>query len=225
MGRKIEAYLDCVSPYSYFAFLHLQRHEEVLRSHNVEIEYIPVFLGGINVGSGNKPPWTLPAKGKYSSYDTARAKKYFGVPNLRTPSFFPILSLLPQRCMTHVKHAFPQIYASSFGSLWAAMWEEGLDISKPELMAQTLRRHFSPIQVEQVMEAAGSKEVKDELLATTRRCVEEGAFGCPWFMVTNGEGKREPFFGSDRWVFMWEFLGLEWKDVEICPGTELKSKI
>ena len=43
---------------------------------------------------GNKPPWTLPAKGKYSTYDNARAKKYFGVPNIKTPSFFPILSLL-----------------------------------------------------------------------------------------------------------------------------------
>jgi hypothetical protein len=29
---------------------------------------------------------------------------------------------------------------------------------------------------------------------------KQGAFGCPWFWVTNSEGKSEPFFGSDRYV-------------------------
>jgi len=29
---------------------------------------------------------------------------------------------------------------------------------------------------------------------------KQGAFGCPWFWVTNLEGKSEPFFGSDRYV-------------------------
>lgn len=75
----------------------------------------PVFLGGINVGSGtftpvisyrtkpiahnlkgNKPPWTLPAKAAYSKFDSERACKYFGVPQIKTPDFFPILSIMVQ---------------------------------------------------------------------------------------------------------------------------------
>lgn len=52
-----------------------------------------MFLGGINVGSGNKPPWTLPAKAAYGKFDGKRAQQYFGVP-IEVPSFFPILSLL-----------------------------------------------------------------------------------------------------------------------------------
>jgi glutathione S-transferase kappa 1 len=51
-------------------------------------------LGGINVGSGNKPPWSLPAKAKYFIFDGSRAKKYFGETKIQTPDFFPILSLL-----------------------------------------------------------------------------------------------------------------------------------
>lgn len=72
----------------------------------------PVFLGGINVGSGkrpmvlpivsvddvwntgNKPPWTLPAKATYAKYDSERACKYFGVRPIKTPDFFPILSIM-----------------------------------------------------------------------------------------------------------------------------------
>lgn len=76
----------------------------------------PVFLGGINTGSGtymdgktpfslstprrskrnigNKPPWMLEAKAKYGKYDKPRAERYFETMELKAPSFFPILSLL-----------------------------------------------------------------------------------------------------------------------------------
>lgn len=67
---------------------------------------------------------------------------------------------------------------------------------------------------------------------------KQGAFGCPWFWVTNREGKGEPFFGSDRYVaplldeafypigassrfhFMWEFLDLPWQDVKLLSKEE-----
>ena len=55
----------------------------------------PIFLGGINVGSGNKPPWTLPAKAAYGPYDLKRAIKHFESPMpIKSPPFFPILSIL-----------------------------------------------------------------------------------------------------------------------------------
>lgn len=42
---------------------------------------------------GNKPPWTLPAKAAYSSFDGKRAQEYFGN-YFEVPPWFPILSLL-----------------------------------------------------------------------------------------------------------------------------------
>ena len=47
---------------------------------------------------------------------------------------------------------------------------------------------------------------------------EKGAFGCPWFWVTNGE-IQEPFFGSDRFHYMWDFLEIPHRDLV------LKAKI
>jgi hypothetical protein len=44
--------------------------------------------------AGNKPPWTLPAKAKYSSFDGPRAAKYFGTKPVKAPEFFPIMTLL-----------------------------------------------------------------------------------------------------------------------------------
>jgi 2-hydroxychromene-2-carboxylate isomerase len=100
------------------------------------------------------------------------------------------------------------------------MWKGQLDISKPENLAQALGTVFDGKEVEDIIAAAGMPEVKAELAATTEKAVKElGAFGVPWFWVVNGEGKREPFFGSDRWHFMWEFLGLPFEDLK------LKAKI
>ena len=43
--------------------------------------------------------------------------------------------------------------------------------------------------------------MKKKLMDVTRMVVEkQGAFGNPWYWVTNSEGKSEPFFGSDRYA-------------------------
>ncbi|KAF5866093.1 hypothetical protein ETB97_001171 [Aspergillus alliaceus] len=96
------------------------------------------------------------------------------------------------------------------------MWKAQLDISKPEHLATALGNVFSAGEVKEIIAAAGTAEVKAELAATTERAVKElGAFGVPWFWVLDGEGKGEPFFGSDRWHFMWEFLGLPFEDLRL----------
>ena len=67
------------------------------------------------------------------------------------------------------------------------------------------------------MQKATDKEWKDKLTANTKEALDQGAFGAPWMWVTNGMGVSEPFFGSDRFHFMWEFLGLPWQDLAILP--------
>ncbi|OAL06153.1 thioredoxin-like protein [Phaeosphaeriaceae sp. SRC1lsM3a] len=224
MPAQITAYLDCVSPYSYFALLHLERNRDLLKSHNVEIHIVPVFLGGINVGSGNKPPWTLPAKGAYSKYDSARAKRYFGVPNIQTPDFFPILSLLPQRALVYIKEAHAQHFARAFLDIFHGMWEEGLDVSKSELLGQVLSKRFSEGEVKNILSSANSAPYKQRLNDNTKEALESGAFGCPWFVVRNSKGEVEPFFGSDRFHHMWEFLALPWQDVELKAPEQSREK-
>ena len=78
------------------------------------------------------------------------------------------------------------------------MWQNEEDVSKPEIMKICLARAFPPADVEKIMKAVSTPEVKDGLLATTDKALEQGAYGCPWFEVTNGDGVKEPFFGSDR---------------------------
>lgn len=176
--------------------------------------------------TGNKPPWTLPAKAAYSKFDSARACRYFGVPPIKTPDFFPILSIMvrlslhdclvclrverveilttaqPQRCMIYIKRHYPrERFETTFLSLWEWMYYQNIDISKAEHMARLLRSHgFAEQEVEAVLAAASSPEYKEALAGNTQKALGQGAYGAPWFWVRNREGKEEPFFGSDRLV-------------------------
>lgn len=44
-------------------------------------------------GSGNQPPWILPAKAAYGEIDMVNAAKYFGLSGIKKPTTFPVISL------------------------------------------------------------------------------------------------------------------------------------
>jgi glutathione S-transferase kappa 1 len=148
----------------------------------------------------------LPAKAVYGKYDSARSRCYFGVPNIQTPEFFPILSLLPQRALVYIKEAHPQNFVQAFLSIFNGMWEDGLDVSKPELLGQVLSKSFNDAEVKDILEKANSAPYKQRLNDNTKEALDTGAFGCPWHVVRNAAGESEPFFGSDRCVSLLLFL-------------------
>ncbi|KAF1975566.1 glutathione S-transferase kappa 1 [Bimuria novae-zelandiae CBS 107.79] len=227
-GGKITAYLDCMSPFSYFALVHLEKNRAVLEAHGIEIDIVPVWLHGIMASSGNKPPWSLPIKQRYFNLDTRREQHHFGLPTMTTPSFYPIISLLPQRALVYIKSTYPSHYSQVFLDIYAALFQHHEDVSNPEILSAVLERsgRFSKEEVERVLEKAKSPEVKQKLSENTKEAAEQGAFGCPWFWIRNARGEEEPVFGSDRFYYMWEFLGLPWRDVEILPPAQTaKAKI
>lgn len=86
------------------------------------------------------------------------------------------------------------------------MWERGIDVSKPELLASVLSKRFSESQVREIIDLANSPEYKQLLNDKTKEALDRGAFGCPWYWVTNSKGEEEPFFGSDRYVRCFSIL-------------------
>lgn len=103
------------------------------------------------------------------------------------------------RCMLYIERAFPtEQYEAAFRSLWTCYWGEHMDISKPDVLAACLRRTFTDDEVKTILAQGTSPEFKKLLTEQTARVVAKGAFGAPWSLVTDGDGKEEPFFGSDR---------------------------
>ncbi|TGO41382.1 hypothetical protein BHYA_0022g00210 [Botrytis hyacinthi] len=225
MPGHIDCYLDCSSFYSYPALVHLRKNREILLSHDVTVDLIPVFLGGINHGSGNKPPWTLPAKAKYSKFDSARTIEYHGLPNLQPSEFFPPVTLLTQRALCFIKSRYSvEVFEKTWLEIFNALWvPPQKNITIPEILKEFLNGlgTFDEKEVEEIMQKATEKEWKDKLLENTKDALEKGAFGAPWMWVRNAEGKEEPFFGSDRFHFMWRFLGVGFRDLEIVRGEKV----
>jgi 2-hydroxychromene-2-carboxylate isomerase len=80
------------------------------------------------------------------------------------------------------------------------MWEDGVDVSKPDLLSRVLSKRFPEADVKAILEKANSAPYKQRLNDNTKEALDRGAFGCPWFFVRNSKGEEEPFFGSDRYV-------------------------
>lgn len=234
MPGKILAHLDCASPYSYFAFTHLRKIRPILDTYNITIDFVPIFLGGVNHATGNVPPSTLPARGKYLPFDMKRTIEQFDTVKLTSPPFFPMVSLLPQRCMCVVKQKYSRdIFEQVYERLWVWVFNKHVDLAKPENMKAALLEggDLSEDQANEIIRLAGTKEVKAELNENTRRVIEEyGAYGAPWLWVirtdeTGNEELAEPVFGSDRFVYVYRLLGLDFENVKLHGKGEGNAQI
>jgi len=121
----------------------------------------------------------------------------------KVASFFPLNSLLAQRSMVYIKSHHPDQIEATYTALFNALWEREVDLSEPELFSEVLREVFSASDAEAIIAAAKTDEIKTRLNNNTTHAWKDlGAYGAPWFWVSDGKGKEEPFFGSDRWAYM-----------------------
>ncbi|KAI1122951.1 thioredoxin-like protein [Nemania abortiva] len=240
MGGKIECYLDIASYYSYIAFVQLQQNKELLKQNEIEVELHPVLIGGINAGSGNRPPWLVPAKAKHSKYDTRRAAAALGLKDVTPPGDLMEAgkTLVPMRAMTYIKSAFPaEVFTTAFAYLFHAFWTLHKVPNSAQVLGEVLseipahfqlaspsssKRLFTPEQVAQVLDGLSAAEVKAALKARVDEALARGAFGAPWIWATNAQGRSEPFFGSDRWHFVYDFLDVPYQKMQLLPPQKAR---
>ncbi|KAM0334311.1 hypothetical protein ACHAQA_001334 [Verticillium albo-atrum] len=237
MGGKIDAYIDIASLYSYLAFEELIRNKDLLASHGVEIDLHPVLIGAINVGSGNKPPWTLPAKAVHGSYDARRSALRQNLPKISPPEdlMSMAMTVIPLRALHVIKTTRGEAaLEATFRHLFEAFWTlPNKNVSQEGILAEELAevpapgggKLFSAEDVKRILEGAKQKDAKDAVKGQTQKALELGAYGAPWFWVTDASGKGEPFFGSDRFHFMYEYLGLPYQDIALLPPGDKSAKL
>ena len=77
MTKTVEFFYDFTSPTAYLAWARLP---DIVKRAGGKLVYRPMFLGGVMQTTGNKPPGTLPQKGKWMQEDLARWAKRFNTP-------------------------------------------------------------------------------------------------------------------------------------------------
>lgn len=182
--------------------------------------------------TGNRPPWTLAVKARYLAYDTPRAVAAAGITRWASPeNLFELAhTTSPMRALHFVKANYPvAVFHAVLHAMLRAFWEPPhvnftVDANLVAVLAGVRRdggaRLFDDAEVARIMD--GREGMRDALTRETRAALDQGAFGAPWFWVTNSEGVAEPFFGSDRFGPIYKHLGIAYRDVEVLlPGSKL----
>ena len=73
------------------------------------------------------------------------------------------------------------------------------------------------------MKAISDPTMKKKLSDFTQEALDGGAFGAPWWVITNANGETERFFGSDRWDHVCDFLGE--KFLGYFPGEGERARL
>lgn len=147
---------------------------------------------------GNRAPMEIKNKDKWIMIEKRRWASYFSIPMAEgTPKPFPQLTLQTMRAVCAISLFHPEKLADSYAALYEKFWVELEPISKPEVFVPVLQRVLGETDAKEVLDRAGTPEVKQLLTSNTDRAFKSGAFGLPWFLATNAQGEEEGFWVSD----------------------------
>lgn len=189
MTQSVDFYYDFGSPNAYMAW-------KALSATGIELELHPVLIGGIFKLTGNMPPWQsagkVSQKMAYMQLELKRFVKDHALTKFRFNAHFPVNTLLAMRTAIAAQKA--GVHDAFYPAVFAAMWEDSQDVSKPDVLAKIL--DDAGLDGETLVQAASTQDIKDGLMTATQTCVDRGVFGLPAMFVGD-----DMYFGKDRvWI-------------------------
>lgn len=173
---KITLYIDCVSPYGFFAFHVLETYRLIWKEINVD--YVPIVLGIVMKESGNRAPIAVPNKGEWLALDIARTKNQLGLGKFEQPKNFPYNSFAAMRALLALKHSESDTdYRNCCRALWRAGWTEHKDMLDRKTWIEAFSTVISQANAEKYAKQSDDKAIKDELIKNTKDVLQQHAFG------------------------------------------------
>lgn len=186
---KAEFLFDFGSPNAYIAHTQIPGIESRT---GVEVEYVPVLLGGVFKLTGNQSPVesfkAVPAKLKYFSQDIRDWVEHLGIPYRRNPHF-PVITLGVMRGAAALLGT--DRFADYVDTVFRAMWVEEKKMDDPAVIGEVLSA--AGFDAAALAARTAEPEVKQKLIDLTQAAVDRGVFGSPAFFA----GDRQ-FYGKDR---------------------------
>ncbi|MCJ1366304.1 hypothetical protein MMC16_005432 [Acarospora aff. strigata] len=125
------------------------------------------------------------------------------------PEGFPPSTVGIQRALCALTLVAPEKLSDTLSALYHAFWVERKAVQKPEELKPILEKTLGDNLAREILGKSTSDEAKKLLSANTDNALEEGAFGLPWFVATNADGKKECYWGFDHIGQVVDHLGLE----------------
>jgi 2-hydroxychromene-2-carboxylate isomerase len=190
VSKTVEFYFDVGSPTAYLAHKRLQ---QLQAQYGCTILYRPILLGGLFKATGNSPPISVPAKGRYMmADDLPRYAALYDVP-LNHNSHFPINTLNLMRGAVAAINT--DYFASYIDAVFNAIWVDGKNMGDVDVVTEVLGS--AELNVSVILASTQDPDVKAALIQNTAAAVQRGLFGAPTMFV-----KGEMFFGQDRLQFV-----------------------
>lgn len=190
MSKTVEFYFDVGSPTAYLAHKRLQ---QLQAQYGCTILYRPILLGGLFKATGNSPPISVPAKGRYMmAEDLPRYAALYDVP-LNHNLHFPINTLNLMRGAVAAINT--DYFASYIDAVFNAIWVDGKNMGDVDVVTEVLGS--AELNVSVILASTQDPDVKAALIQNTAAAVQRGLFGAPTMFV-----KGEMFFGQDRLQFV-----------------------
>lgn len=191
MPTHIDYYFTPISPW---AFLGSERFHAITTKAGAEVAYRPVNFGTIFPPSGGLPlAKRAPQRQAYRLVELRRWADHLGIPLNPTPTTFPQSDELAALTLIAAEEAGADLAALST-ALGRAIWVEDRNIADPDTVREILARHGVGSEL---VERAGSDEIRARRDAYTEQALAAGVFGAPSYVV-NGE----IFWGQDRLDFL-----------------------
>ena len=191
MSRRIDYYFTPISPW---VFLGSERFHAIAAKAGAEIAYKPVNYGTIFPASGGLPlAKRAPQRQAYRLVELRRWADHLGIPLNPTPTTFPQSDELAALTLIAAEEAGADLAALST-ALGRAIWVEDRNIADPDTVREILAHHGIGSEL---VERAGSDEIRARRDAYTEQALAAGVFGAPSYVV-NGE----IFWGQDRLDFL-----------------------
>ena len=184
MIRSFDFYFDFISPYSYLAHMKIRRIEI---KKNIQMNYKPIFLGGLHKLVGITAPAFINPKAKFMIKDCKMVAKKFNI-RFNFNSFFPINSINLMRGLLIIKNNVKNNYIDNF---FEAYWQEGLNLGDEKTFFNVLKK--CNIKKNDFLMKIENKKTKDRLRKLTKDAYMKDIFGAPTFVVN-----KKIFWGQDR---------------------------
>jgi 2-hydroxychromene-2-carboxylate isomerase len=193
MGKKLEFFYDCSSPWTYLAFTKI---EEVASRNHADLLWRPILVGGVfnavnpSVYETRERP--VKPKARYYAKDLQDWAHLYRI-KIGQPTVFPVNSVKAMRgAFVALEHEKISAYSRR---VFESYWGEDRDISKDDVLRDIVRA--TGLEEQEYFAKISASEYKDKLKANTDELIARGGFGSPSIFV---EG--EMFFGNDRLVLI-----------------------
>lgn len=185
---RIEYYFSFISLWSYIGSLVFQ---DIVKRHNVHVEFKPIDLMAIFAAGGGKPVRQRPPQRQaYRLVEMERWKTIRNIPLVTWPKYYPADPSVGHRMLLAAVEQGFDVTAFAHAGL-KAVWADELNVEDPATLVHLA--DANGLNGKDLLARVSDPRLVAHEAELTREAIDRQLFGAPFYFY-----RGEPFWGQDR---------------------------